>query len=96
MQPPPPMKCAASKRHVLAGDHRFCDPFIGLFGTVWGIIDAFPAWAAPAPPVARRRSGIAERWSHRRGSFRCHPAVIFYNHFCRKFATSPSGWTPLL
>ncbi len=26
-------------------------PFIGLFGTVWGIIDAFHSWARPARQV---------------------------------------------
>ena len=29
-------------------------PFIGLFGTVWGVMDAFTAWAPPVPRVCAR------------------------------------------
>ena len=38
-------------------------PFIGLFGTVWGIIDAFEAWETPAAPAyARWLPAYPKRW----------------------------------
>jgi biopolymer transport protein TolQ len=58
-------------------------PFIGLFGTVWGIMNAFRAIGAQgnptlqtvAPPIAEAlfATGI--------GLFAAIPAVIFYNKF---------------
>src|ERR1700745_1121658 len=58
-------------------------PFIGLFGTVWGIIDAFAglgsAGAASPRAVAPR---IAEALvTTAAGLFTAIPAVIFYNNF---------------
>lgn len=58
-------------------------PFIGLFGTVWGIIDAFEglgtAGSASLKAVA---PGIAEALiTTAAGLFAAIPAVIFYNHF---------------
>jgi biopolymer transport protein TolQ len=58
-------------------------PFIGLFGTVWGVMDAFTGLGtAGAASLARGRAG------HRRGLittaaglFTAVPAVIAYNHF---------------
>src|SRR6185503_18739350 len=48
-------------------------PFIGLFGTVWGIMNSFTAIAAP---------GIAEAlFATALGLFAAVPAVIFYNRF---------------
>jgi len=58
-------------------------PFIGLFGTVWGVMDAFSglgtAGAASLRVVA---PGIAEALiSTAAGLFTAIPAVIAYNHF---------------
>jgi biopolymer transport protein TolQ len=58
-------------------------PFIGLFGTVWGIIDAFSglgtAGAASLKVVA---PGISEAlFTTAAGLFTAIPAVIFYNQF---------------
>src|SRR6202030_1461764 len=58
-------------------------PFIGLFGTVWGVMDAFSglgtAGAASLRVVA---PGIAEALiTTAAGLFTAIPAVIAYNHF---------------
>jgi biopolymer transport protein TolQ len=58
-------------------------PFIGLFGTVWGVMDAFfglgTAGAASLRAVA---PGIAESLiTTAAGIFTAIPAVIAYNHF---------------
>lgn len=58
-------------------------PFIGLFGTVWGIINAFEglgvAGGASLKAVA---PGISEALiTTAAGLFAAIPAVIFYNHF---------------
>lgn len=58
-------------------------PFIGLFGTVWGIIDAFSglgtAGSATLHAVA---PGISEAlFTTAAGLFTAIPAVIFYNQF---------------
>jgi biopolymer transport protein TolQ len=58
-------------------------PFIGLFGTVWGIIDAFSALSmaggaslrAVGPPMAEALVATAL------GLFAAIPAAVFYNHF---------------
>ena len=67
-------------------------PFIGLFGTVWGIVIAFTGIAAAgntslgvvARPIAEALIATAA------GLFAAIPAVYFYNHFTykvKKFAT---------
>jgi biopolymer transport protein TolQ len=58
-------------------------PFIGLFGTVWGVMDAFAglgtAGSASLPAVA---PGIAEALiATAAGLFAAIPAVIAYNYF---------------
>ena len=61
-------------------------PYIGLFGTVWGIMHAFVALAAVknaslamvAPPIAEALIATAM------GLFAAIPAVIFYNRFSTK------------
>ncbi len=61
-------------------------PYIGLFGTVWGIMHAFVALAAVknatlsmvAPPIAEALIATAM------GLFAAIPAVMFYNHFAAK------------
>jgi biopolymer transport protein TolQ len=67
-------------------------PFIGLFGTVWGIVIAFQGIASAgntslgvvAQPIAEALIATAA------GLFAAIPAVYFYNHFTykvKKFAT---------
>jgi biopolymer transport protein TolQ len=61
-------------------------PYIGLFGTVWGIMHAFIALAAVknatlsmvAPPIAEALIATAM------GLFAAIPAVMFYNRFVSK------------
>ncbi|MFQ5663247.1 MAG: MotA/TolQ/ExbB proton channel family protein [Terriglobia bacterium] len=67
-------------------------PFIGLFGTVWGIIDAFVGLGeAGATTLRAVAPGIAEALiATAAGLFAAIPAVIAYNHFLhqiRNFAT---------
>lgn len=58
-------------------------PFIGLFGTVWGIIDAFSGLgSAGAASLRAVAPGIAEALvTTAAGLFTAIPAVIFYNQF---------------
>jgi biopolymer transport protein TolQ len=58
-------------------------PFIGLFGTVWGIIDAFSGLgSAGAASLRAVAPGIAEALvTTAAGLFAAIPAVIFYNQF---------------
>lgn len=58
-------------------------PFIGLFGTVWGIIDAFQALTgAGAASLRAVGPGIAEALvATAMGLFAAIPAAIFYNYF---------------
>ena len=58
-------------------------PFIGLFGTVWGIMNAFNAIAARHDTtLAVVAPGIAEAlFTTAMGLFAAVPAVIFYNRF---------------
>jgi biopolymer transport protein TolQ len=58
-------------------------PFIGLFGTVWGIIDAFSGLGeAGASSLRAVAPGIAEALiTTAAGLFTAIPAVIAYNHF---------------
>jgi len=58
-------------------------PFIGLFGTVWGIIDAFQQLStAGAASLRAVAPGISEALiTTAMGLFVAIPAAIFYNHF---------------
>lgn len=58
-------------------------PFIGLFGTVWGIMDAFRAIGVKGTAsIATVAPGIAEALiATAAGLFAAIPAVIFYNYF---------------
>ncbi len=58
-------------------------PFIGLFGTVWGVMDAFSGLgSAGAASLRVVAPGIAEALvTTAAGLFAAIPAVIFYNHF---------------
>jgi biopolymer transport protein TolQ len=67
-------------------------PFIGLFGTVWGIIGAFMGLSEASGATLRAVApGIAEALiATAAGLFAAIPAVIAYNHFLshiRQFAT---------
>ncbi|GAB4415122.1 MAG: protein TolQ [Bryobacter sp.] len=57
-------------------------PFIGLFGTVWGIIDAFEALSSSASVSLRTVGpGIADALvATGAGLFAAIPAAIFYNY----------------
>jgi biopolymer transport protein TolQ len=58
-------------------------PFIGLFGTVWGIMNAFlKIGASGATNLATVGPGISEALiATALGLFAAIPAVLFYNHF---------------
>ena len=58
-------------------------PFIGLFGTVWGVMDAFAGLGtAGAASLRAVAPGIAEALiATAAGLFTAIPAVIAYNHF---------------
>jgi biopolymer transport protein TolQ len=58
-------------------------PFIGLFGTVWGIIDAFQGLAMAGSASLRAVApGIAEALvTTAMGLAAAIPAAIFYNYF---------------
>lgn len=58
-------------------------PFIGLFGTVWGVMDAFTGLGtAGAESLRAVAPGIAEALiTTAAGLFTAVPAVIAYNHF---------------
>ena len=58
-------------------------PFIGLFGTVWGILDAFQKISATgATNLSVIGPGISEALvATAAGLFAAIPAVFFYNHF---------------
>ena len=62
-------------------------PFIGLFGTVWGIMSCVPAGSARRARrvSASSRRGIAEALiATAAGLFAAIPAVYFYNHFTNR------------
>lgn len=59
-------------------------PFVGLLGTVWGIIDAFQALGAEGGSASLRAvgPGIADAlFATALGLFAAIPAAIFYNYF---------------
>ena len=57
-------------------------PFIGLFGTVWGIIDAFSGLAGGGGSIDAVAPGIAEALvATAMGLASAIPAVWFYNYF---------------
>jgi biopolymer transport protein TolQ len=60
-------------------------PFIGLFGTVWGIMNAFRGLAnVGQATLAHVAPGIAEALvATAMGLFAAIPAVIAFNHFVR-------------
>ena len=87
------MKVACSREVELLENHLptlatigSISPYIGLFGTVWGIMHAFVSLAAVknatlamvAPPIAEALIATAM------GLFAAIPAVMFYNRFVTK------------
>lgn len=57
-------------------------PFVGLFGTVWGIIDSFTGLASGGATIDAVAPGIAEALvATAVGLAAAIPAVWFYNHF---------------
>jgi biopolymer transport protein ExbB len=60
-------------------------PFVGLFGTVWGIMNSFIGISkAQTTNLAVVAPGIAEALlATAIGLVAAIPAVIFYNHFAR-------------
>ncbi len=60
-------------------------PFVGLFGTVWGIMNSFIGISkAQTTNLAVVAPGIAEALlATAIGLIAAIPAVIFYNHFAR-------------
>jgi biopolymer transport protein ExbB len=63
-------------------------PFVGLFGTVWGIMNSFIGISkAQTTNLAVVAPGIAEALlATALGLFAAIPAVIIYNHFARAIA----------
>jgi biopolymer transport protein TolQ len=63
-------------------------PFVGLFGTVWGIMTSFRSIAASRnTSLAVVAPGIAEALlATAIGLFAAIPAVVIYNHFTRSIA----------
>jgi len=57
-------------------------PFVGLFGTVWGIIDSFTGLASGGATIEAVAPGIAEALvATAIGLAAAIPAVLFYNYF---------------
>ena len=62
-------------------------PFVGLFGTVWGIIDSFTGLASGGATIEAVAPGIAEALvATAIGLAAAIPAVFFYNHFSNEIA----------
>lgn len=63
-------------------------PFVGLFGTVWGIIDAFSGLASGGGSIEAVAPGIAEALvATAVGLAAAIPSVWFYNFFNAKIAS---------
>lgn len=64
-------------------------PFVGLFGTVWGIMNSFTGIAAQhTSNLAVVAPGIAEALlATAAGLVAAIPAVVIYNHFTRQIGT---------
>lgn len=63
-------------------------PFVGLFGTVWGIIDSFRGLAGGGGSIEAVAPGIAEALvATAVGLFAAIPAVWFFNQFNNKIGS---------
>ena len=69
-------------------------PFVGLFGTVWGIMSSFQSIAASKnTSLAVVAPGIAEAlFATAIGLIAAIPATIFYNKFTSEVNRRRSGW----
>jgi len=69
-------------------------PYIGLFGTVWGIMNAFISLGAVKQATLQMVApGIAEALiATAMGLFAAIPAVVFYNRFAHKVETLDSNY----
>ncbi len=88
---------AASTRRMLIGTGLLATigavgPFVGLFGTVWGIMNSFIGISkANTTNLAVVAPGIAEALlATALGLVAAIPAVIIYNHFTRQIAGAKS------
>ena len=84
---------AASARRMTRGTSLLATigataPFVGLFGTVWGIMNSFIGIAATQTTnLAVVAPGIAEALlATAMGLVAAIPAVVIYNHFARQIA----------
>jgi len=84
------MRVAMSKEEEVLSRHLpflanvgSASPYVGLFGTVWGIMNAFHGLAGiPNPTLAEVAPGITEALvATAMGLFAAIPAVIAYNRF---------------
>lgn len=85
----------AASRNMLTGTGMLATigsvaPFVGLFGTVWGIMNSFVGIAqANTTNLAVVAPGIAEALlATALGLFAAIPAVVIYNHFTRQIASA--------
>jgi len=85
---------AAASRRMLKGTGLLATigataPFVGLFGTVWGIMNSFIGISrAQTTNLAVVAPGIAEALlATALGLAAAIPAVVIYNHFSRRIAT---------
>lgn len=66
-------------------------PFIGLFGTVWGIMNSFTSMSDKAPSIQTVAPGIAEAlFATAIGLIAAIPAVMAYNYFTRRIKVQVS------
>lgn len=66
-------------------------PFIGLFGTVWGIMHSFTSMSDKAPTISTVAPGIAEAlFATAIGLIAAIPAVMAYNYFQRSIRVQVS------
>jgi biopolymer transport protein ExbB len=84
---------AAASRRMLTGTGLLAtigatSPFVGLFGTVWGIMNSFIGISkAQTTNLAVVAPGIAEALlATALGLAAAIPAVVIYNHFSRRIA----------
>ena len=67
-------------------------PFIGLFGTVWGIMHSFTSMGDKAPSIQTVAPGIAEAlFATAIGLIAAIPAVMAYNYFQRRIKVQVSS-----
>jgi biopolymer transport protein TolQ len=82
------------KRMTFLANTGSAAPFIGLFGTVWGIMNSFAAIAGMQNTnLAVVAPGIAEAlFATAIGLVAAIPAVLIYNMLAATSPSSPPGW----